>query len=250
MRILLVTSQVTYVPNNYLDALAGALRGAPTEIAGLALMKNFDRSLVKTAVGLYALGCRDFSSALLKNMVSLIRDPRKSVFARAGVPVLSFGSMNDPEAITWVTENKIDLIVNMRTRCIYKATILKAPRLGCVNVHHGLLPDFRGTMCDLYALTEGQPAGFSVHVMNEKIDAGQILHREIVSPKGSGEKNYVSYLQKSAQREGEVLSSLIQQIKELGRLPVGEANQTKKAIYSRNPSRLKIREIREKGMVL
>src|SRR5690606_523522 len=106
--------------------------------------------------------------------------------------------------------------------CIYKRSILQAPRLGCLNVHHGLLPRYRGTMCDLYALSEGREAGFSVHVMTPKLDAGPILRRQIV---GGGTRDYLSYLRHTGPIEARVLTELVDEIENLGQLPTGDVNR-------------------------
>lgn len=250
MRVVLVTSAVTYVPENYHDALAGVLGGARENVFGLILIRNLELNLIAKVLGLYALGCRNFSKTLSENLISLVKDQRRKLFSCHQIPVLSVSSMNDESVVNWVIENKIDLIINMRTRCIYKKAILKAPRLGCINVHHGLLPENRGTMCDLHALAEGKDAGFSVHVMTPKIDAGDILHREVVEPATSKQTDYMMYLKKSSLREGEVLSQLINDIAKMGTLPKGDLNQTNNVLFMRNPTRARIRQMRAQGMQL
>jgi methionyl-tRNA formyltransferase len=252
MKSVLVTSRVTYVPRNYFSALEGALKNARDQIAGLILLDNMELSLLGRAAGLYTLGCPRLASTLSANLLnlSLGRDSRVDLFEDAGLPVVQFGSMNTPEAIDWLVANDIDLVVNMRTRCVYKESALKAPRLGCINIHHGLLPDYRGTMCDLYALADGRPAGFSIHVMTKKIDAGRILRRHVVAGPGSGTKDYVSYLDEASRIEGVVLAGLLKEIAEKDEIPEGIANDSKIPVYSRNPNRQGIRQLRQGGLEL
>jgi methionyl-tRNA formyltransferase len=140
-------------------------------------------------------------------------------------------------------------VVNLRTRCIYEPKVLAAPKIGCINIHHGLLPVYRGTMCDLFALSKNRAAGFTIHVMNEKVDAGQILLRREVSD--GSEKNYARYLAKTGREEGKALAELISQIAETGVLPAGEPNRAEKIFVSKTPrSRQAIRELKERGMLL
>jgi methionyl-tRNA formyltransferase len=252
MKSVLVTSRVTYVPQNYLHALRGALESAPGEIAGLVLLDNLEYSLLGRAAGLYALGCPRLASTLSVNILGLSVgiDPRVKLFEKAGLPVVQFESMNSTEALNWIGDNEIDLIVNMRTRCVYKEQILNKPRLGCINIHHGLLPDYRGTMCDLYALAEGRAAGFSIHVMTKKIDAGPILRRYVVSPPGSGHRDYVEYLESASRIEGVVLADLLKEIAKRDEIPDGIANEARIPVYSRNPDRSGIRRLRDGGLAL
>lgn len=252
MKALLVTSEITYVPRNYadlFDALLNEPTGAPDLIGGLVVLKGFSFNLLKTVGGLYWLGAPRVASTLLKNMVEMPMRRREKMFEARGLPVLQADSMNDPHTIEWVRAHGFDLIVNVRTRCIYKKTILETPPLGCVNIHHGLLPEYRGTMCDLFALSESRPAGFTIHSMTEKIDAGRILVRQAVS-QGS-DRDYISYLARTGREEGRALSRLLRATQERGRLPEGMPNQCERPIFTKTPKkRAEIRLLRERGIQL
>ena len=104
-------------------------------------------------------------------------------------------------------------------------------------------------MCDLFALSENRAAGFTIHVMNETIDAGQILLRREVSD--GSEKNYARYLAKTGREEGRALAELISQIAETGVLPTGEPNRAGKILVSKTPrSRQAVHELKDRGMLL
>ena len=53
-------------------------------------------------------------------------------------------------------------------------------RHGTLNRHLGLLPDFRGVDCAIWALALDQPenVGYSIHVVNERVDAGEVVLRQ------------------------------------------------------------------------
>lgn len=248
MKVALVTSEVTYVPSNYLGLFEELLERAGHHVSGLFMLKNLSGGLIKQLLGLGLIGCRGVAGALARNIAELPLRKRERLFEQRALPVIRVSTMNDAAVIRWVRDNEIDLIVNLRTRCIYKKAILEAPKLGCINIHHGILPVYRGTLCDLYAMHEGRPAGFTVHVMNEKIDDGRILVlKEVSHP---GEKNYIEYLSRTGREEGRVLAELLDRIAQTGTLPEGEANRCEKSVYTRNPDRARIREMREGGMIL
>ncbi|MEK6624781.1 MAG: formyltransferase family protein, partial [Bdellovibrionota bacterium] len=162
--------------------------------------------------------------------------------------VFKFESMNSDEAIKLVKDLEIDVVVNMRTRCIYKRPILEAPHLGCINIHHGLLPEYRGTLCDLYALSEGRPAGFSIHHMVEKVDAGALYKRCEV---GQGDRNYQEYLKRSAITEAKILSEIFSYIEKEGRLPEPLAiHSPTPHHYSKTPNHKQIRAMIDQGLIL
>ncbi|MFL5814814.1 MAG: formyltransferase family protein [Bdellovibrionia bacterium] len=248
MRTLLVTSQITYVPRNYQALFEGVLKSASSHIAGLVVLENLSWRLSKDILGLKLMGCSEISRHLFKNVMEARKRERERLFESKGLPVIRTQTMNSPEIIEYVKSKRIDLIVNARTRCIYKKPILEAPRLGCINIHHGLLPEYRGTLCDLYALFEGRPAGFTIHQMNEKIDAGKILKRIEVS--GHGEKDFAAYLEKASLIEGQVLGELLNDIAAQDSLPAGIENRSEKSVYTRNPNRKQIAKMKEEGLVL
>lgn len=246
MKIILVTSQVTYVQENYLNLLTPFLANHYKQVAGLIIIKNFNLQLVAKALGVRFMGAPKMSNIFLKNISGLLLKKREKLCEQFGIPVKYFNSMNDAEAIQWVREQNTDLVVNMRTRCIYKKEILNTPHIGCINIHHGILPDFRGTFCDLHALAENKEAGFSIHQMTEKIDHGQILHVEVVS--NGSDKDYMAYLAKSGAIEAKALSKVIKHIEKNGL--EGIPNISPKPIFTKNPTQEGIKKMLAHGMIL
>lgn len=246
MKTLLVTSRVTFVPENY-DALVAGLAACP-QIGGLLVLENRTRKLFVKALGLAVAGAPRIGLQLLRNWFGPSARRRADTFAAAGKPVSMLPTVNSPDAVRLVRDHGFDLVLNARTRFIYKADILAAPRLGCINIHHGLLPEQRGTMCDLWALFEGRPAGFSIHVMISQVDAGPILVREQVSD--GADRDYLAYLLKASRRELEVVTSHLRDIEETGRTR-GSANSASlgRAMYQ-GPTFAQIRSMRRRGIRL
>ena len=247
MKILLVTSQVTYMPENY-NPLFKALLESDLPIFGLAQLDNLDAKTLKSTLGLFYLGANKVAGQLVKNITSQSWKKRQSLCEQNNKHFIRFSSMNTPKSIQWVKENQIDLILNIRTRCIYKKEILQTPKLGCLNVHHGLLPDYRGTLCDLYALEANRPAGFSIHAMVEKIDAGKIY--DVVEVDNGQERDYLKYLSKTISYEAKAIKELLSLIEKKGQLPEGKNNFSEHVVFTRNPNRQKITELKQKGLIV
>lgn len=248
MKILLVTSQITYIPNNCLDFLSEVMSKNSQHIAGLVVLKNLSIDLLPKTLWLYGMGCTNFANTLIRNTYELFLRKRESLFRENNLPVFKLSSMNDPKIINWVKENKIDLIINLRTRCIYKKEILNTPSFGCINIHHGLLPKYRGIFCDLYALFDNRPAGITIHQMSEKIDDGKILYTKRVSNKN--ERNYMDYLSRTGYKEAMLVTELIRYIEKFGELPKRIRNHRKDYLITRTPSKQEIREMQKGGMIL
>lgn len=245
---MLVTSRVTYVADNYGAVFERLFERCAPHLAGLLVIDNLSAALVRKTLGLYLAGCRGIASTLLRNMLGLPWCRRERWFEQRRLPVRRVRSLNDAPTVRWLREQQVDLLVNLRTRCIFQQAVLSAPALGCLNVHHGLLPHQRGAMCDLWALAEGEAAGFSIHRMSATLDGGGILLRQPTSE--PGEKNYARHLARTTPIEAERLADLLGRIAATGAWPPEQPNADAQAIYRQTPDHRQIRALRQAGMVL
>lgn len=246
MKALLVTSEVTFIPRNYDDLVTG-LASCP-QIGGLLVLENRDWALARKALGLMLIGVRGLGRTLLANQLVGSQKLREEAYRRENKPVWRLKTINCPEAVDLVRRESIDLIVNARTRYIYRDPILEAPPMGCINIHHGLLPEQRGTMCDLWALYERQQAGFSIHVMAKKVDAGGIIARVPVSEKD--ETDYLAYQRKAVKRELEEIQKVLAAIEESGTIESQPNTAPPDLRVRRNPDRKTLRAMIKSGMKL
>jgi len=68
----------------------------------------------------------------------------KKVAIEAGIALLQPSSLKDPELQTRLSSIHADAWIVVAYGLILPATILRAPQLGCLNVHASLLPRWRG----------------------------------------------------------------------------------------------------------
>ena len=55
------------------------------------------------------------------------------------------------------------------------------PRLGSINIHHGKLPEYRGSESIFWSLYQGEEfAGVTIHRVDQELDAGAILLEDSV----------------------------------------------------------------------
>ena len=249
-RVVLVTSQVTYVRDNYCHLVDQILHLPASEknirIAALVLLDIPVPYLLKNIVGLPIIGAPDMAFALARNLVqSRMNDPRAKLASELGVPVFRCKSVNLPDTLEYLRGLKPDLIVNARTRNIYKAPVLAIPRLGCINIHHGLLPENRGLMCDLWAWAERRPVGFTVHWMNEKIDDGSIIDRCEVTTRGF--RSYLEIPMASSRQEADCLRKILARLRKEGKV-AGIPNRCDTINYTRTPTPAVIAGWRRAGL--
>lgn len=98
-----------------------------------------------------------------------------------GLPSLQTDNINSAEAQAFIARFTPDLILSVFFSRIIKPPVLALPRLGCLNLHPGFLPDYKGAMNYFWVLRNGEDrVGVSVHWMNEGIDTGPLLARRTV----------------------------------------------------------------------
>jgi methionyl-tRNA formyltransferase len=96
--------------------------------------------------------------------------------AERGIPMLPARSVNDPEYLEAVRRLAPDVIVSVAAPEIFRKALLGIPRLGCINIHSGRLPRYRGMMPTFWQMLHGESAiTVTVHEMAEALDAGSVL---------------------------------------------------------------------------
>lgn len=84
--------------------------------------------------------------------------------------------INHPEVVSLARELKPDLICVFGTSLI-RGELLKEGRLGIINLHGGLSPEYRGADCTFWALYNGEPEkiGCTLHYIDAGIDTGRLI---------------------------------------------------------------------------
>ncbi len=235
MRTVLVTSSLTFVPENY-DRMVCEM-AKHSDIVGLIVLDNKDLKIIFKALALIlTFSAPRLGLTLLKNYFGQSHQRRTEAYVGLGKKIWTLKNINSPEALKIISDEKIDLIINSRTRFIFKERLLKAAQIGCVNIHHGLLPAQRGLMCDFWAHLENEDYGFSIHQMTKKIDDGPILK---VINFGKPKNNYLLSILAGSEVEAQACKDIITEIKKNGFtqvVPNQSANQIVQPNYRKNPS--------------
>ena len=87
-------------------------------------------------------------------------------------------SVNSPEFIQFIKENKIDLILVGSWSEKFSMPTINAPKRGCINVHPSLLPKYRGPNPYLQVILHNETkTGITFHQMDVNYDTGAIIHQ-------------------------------------------------------------------------
>ena len=91
--------------------------------------------------------------------------------------ILNFKNINQ-DGLEYLKQNWTpDLIISIRFGQIFKNPIIKLPKFGIINLHSGILPDYRGIMATFWAMRERQKQiGCTLHFIDDaSIDTGKII---------------------------------------------------------------------------
>jgi folate-dependent phosphoribosylglycinamide formyltransferase PurN len=93
---------------------------------------------------------------------------------RHNIPVLEVARLDAPSATALVQALQPDLAIHAGAG-ILRPSVLSIPRLGTLNAHMGILPQYRGMNVTEWARFNGDPVGCTVHLIDPGIDTGDIL---------------------------------------------------------------------------
>jgi folate-dependent phosphoribosylglycinamide formyltransferase PurN len=99
---------------------------------------------------------------------------------------------------------------------VLKPSLYTLARHGAFNRHLGMLPEYKGSDCPVWAFASNDPehAGFTIHRVAEKVDAGDVVHLEHV-PIVPGE-SFVGYLARFQRRASDALVTVLDRLVEGG----------------------------------
>ena len=110
--------------------------------------------------------------------------PLPRVCEAHGLELVRARDLNDPGIVDYVRHRQTDLLINAGGG-IFREALIRAPSIGVLNAHMGVLPAFRGMNVLEWSLFHGRPAGVTLHLIDRGVDTGDILRcREILVEAG------------------------------------------------------------------
>ncbi len=113
--------------------------------------------------------------ALLRNAFPERCFTLADISARFRCPLIDVGNLNSPKSAAALRDCSADLGLVIGTRILRRSTF-SIPSLGCLNLHKGKVPEFRGMPPAFWELYEGaERAGVTVHFVDDGLDTGDIV---------------------------------------------------------------------------
>lgn len=136
------------------------------------------------------------------------------------------GKLKTDDGFYLVASLKPDIIVTCKAP-ILRERILQIPTLGCINVHYGIPPKYRGndTLFWPWYLKDSDNIGGSVHIVSTGVDTGRILAKVYPALEKKDGETELDF--KTSQLLGLALKNVLEFIIEERKLPLG-LTQTEK----------------------
>jgi folate-dependent phosphoribosylglycinamide formyltransferase PurN len=117
--------------------------------------------------------------------------------------------INHPEVARLADRLNPDLIAVFGTSLI-RGELLQKGRLGMVNLHGGLSPEYRGSDCTFWALYNGEPEkiGCTLHYIDAGIDTGRLIAH--VSPPVHPDDDELTLFWRAAKESAKVYAELME----------------------------------------
>lgn len=162
------------------------------------------------------------------------------------IPFLQVEDINDPIVIDFVKKSKADLGVSVLLMQKVKRNLLSVPKFGCINLHPGLLPQYKGTFMHFWPLFHREKwGGVTVHRMTEELDTGKILAVKRFKIKRHYSQQCL--IEKSAETGGKLMIKVIRNIAKKNEFSVSFAKWKQKLSYFSYPSLEAVRKLSDFG---
>lgn len=91
--------------------------------------------------------------------------------------ITSYPNINADEALNDFKNFAADLFISIRFGQIFKQPLITIPRYGVLNLHSGILPDYRGVIASFWTILSGaKKLGTTLHYISDSsIDTGEII---------------------------------------------------------------------------
>lgn len=87
---------------------------------------------------------------------------------------------NSPDTVEAIKNRRLDLGIISGAR-ILKPEVINSFSIGIINFHPGLIPQARGLDAMLWSIYYDIPLGVTAHLIDERVDAGQIVLQERIA---------------------------------------------------------------------
>jgi methionyl-tRNA formyltransferase len=167
---------------------------------------------------------------------ALVPSPVQLRAEAAGLPIRTPASLRDPDEQAAFAALELDVAVVAAYGLILPEPILRAPMLGCLNVHASLLPRWRGAAPIQRAILAGdRMTGITIMKMDRGLDTGPMLAN---TPTPIDRKTAGELSAELAGMGGALMATVLDRFDRVGAQPQAEARATYAAKIAKSEAKL------------
>ena len=192
LRIVIVTQTDPFYLPRFFAEFVKLLdeHDGPIQLRGVVVQQPLGSKtlarLAKRVMGLYGIwGTILKTSELISNTLadrlyrffpSVAPRSTKHILSNRGHEILECRNVNQESFIRFLGDNQIDLLVSVSASQIFSEALLSVPRLGCINLHNGALPQYQGMLPNFWQMYNGEShTTLTIHKMAPRLDEGDIV---------------------------------------------------------------------------
>ena len=198
MRIILITQDEPFFLQESIKRLLEHLP-KDTDIVGCVVsdVSPFGKKesfLTKAIKTLQIFGIYFFTRYAIKYIFNkLFNKSVKQFLSSEGINLIELNeSINSKKSLNKLRALEPDLLISIAGNEIFKKDLINLAPKGCLNLHTGLLPKYRGLMPTFWAMKNKEEyIGISVFFVDEGIDSGPIIEQEKLGIKGMSQNEVI-----------------------------------------------------------
>ena len=244
-KILIITQDDPFYIKEFFDEFLKNYHDH-SEISGIVICSTMGKKskykLIKQMYNFY--GLLDFTRMTFRySLIKVKGNSLENLFNLYKIPVFRANNVNSDDFINYWKKQGITVLVSIAAPQIFKINLLNLPEWGCINIHSGKLPNYRGMMPNFWQMFHNEKSiGITVHTMDEKIDRGKyVLQQDVnIDPNESLD----SLIKRTKRLGAHNIIEVLKQIKE-GNISYLPASNEKGSYYT-FPTKKEVKEFRKK----
>ena len=174
----------------------------------------------------------------------ILRRTVRNIFCSQNINILNIkDSINSIESLDLLREYKPDLIISIAGNEIFKRDLISLAKMGCINLHTGMLPKYRGLLPSFWAMKNNEKEiGVTVFFVDLGIDSGPIIVQRSVRIENKSQNALIRETKKLGM---DCILSAIEVIKNGDGAPL--ANDDSKATYYSFPTKSDVSDFIRSG---
>tara|TARA_B100000900_G_scaffold414503_1_gene441316 strand:- start:3796 stop:4596 length:801 start_codon:yes stop_codon:yes gene_type:complete len=182
-------------------------------IKGFGVKQSIKMVIVKLTFKLRSFVASTFSFIQRTDWLNL-----KAMCSFYEIPIRYEVNINSEKVLKRLSKKNLDVVVSFSAPTVFKDDLLNLPRYGCINLHCSALPSYAGVLPSFWVLFNNETkAGMSVHVMDSKIDNGEVLAQDTIDI--SSIDNMFDVIQATKLNGGRMMLRVLDSIYENNKLP-------------------------------